>query len=207
MKTRYLIPAFVLMFSLHSCATWRNTLSPHGDINTMVSNCITDFCRTSKLFRKYNIFDLHIREEENIYIVSLGYATNLVYPGFRDTLGAKNNWFPTQYTIRDGKLFYWNDPEQPITKRMIDILLQYNAIDLEWRDREYNIPLNISDGESGYSLYIPPTVIDDGANGVVYYICKNDFTYYKKTGFDRFFRCLFFTIFRHYKRPKMKCCN
>lgn len=177
---------------------WKKTLSASGDIDVAINNSITDFINTSKLFRVDSVFAVNIIKNEDIYIVGIGGDVNKIYPYIRDTIGAKNDLFPTKYLIRKGKLFYWNDPEQKITQEIIDVLSKYDAIDLDWRDREYNIPLNISDGDPKV-IYIPPMVIDDAQKGVVYYICNSDFTICKKTGFD--------TIYHHYKQPKLKCNN
>lgn len=182
-----------------SCSTWKKTLSTNGNIDVAINNSIIDFINTSKLFKTDSIFVINITDQEDLYIIGIGGAVNKVYPYIRDTIGAKSDLFPTKYMVIEEKLFYWNDPDQGITQEIIDILSQYDAIDLAWRDREYNIPLNISDGEYGENVYIPPMVIDDAQKGLVYYICKNDFTNYKKTGFN--------TILRHYKQPKLRCYN
>lgn len=189
----------IAISTVSSCAVWRKSLSASGDIDVAINNSITDFINTSKLFKADSVFTIAITDKEDRYIIGIGEAVNKIYPYIRDTIGAKNNLFPTKYIIREGKLFYWNDPEQEITQELIDVLSQYDAIDLDWRDREYNKPLNISDGEHGENIYIPPTVIDDAQKGLIYHICKNNFTIYKKTGFD--------TILRHYKQPKLRCYN
>lgn len=182
---------------MSGCAVWKKTLSASGDVDVAINNSITDFFNTSKLFKADSVFAIDIIENEDIYVIGIGGAVNKIYPYIRDTIGAKNDLFPTKYLIRKGKLFYWNDPGEKITQEVIDVLSKYDAIDLDWRDREYNIPLNITDGEYGENVYIPPMVIDDAQKGIVYYICKSDFTIYKKTGFN--------TIYRHYKQPKLKC--
>lgn len=199
MKTRRYVFLMIAVFIVSSCAVWKKTLSASGDIDVAINNSITDFINTSKLFKVDSVFAIVITDMEDRYIVGIGGAVNKIYPYIRDTIGAKNNLFPTKYFIREGKLFYWNDPKQEITQEVIDVLSKYNAIDLAWRDREYNIPLNITDGEYGENIYIPPMVIDDAQKGIVYYICKSDFTIYKKTGFN--------TILRHYKQPKFRCYN
>lgn len=199
MKTRHYVFSMITVFIMSGCAVWKKTLSASGDIDVAINNSITDFINTSKLFKADSVFAIDIIENEDIYVIGIGGEVNKIYPYIRDTIGAKNDLFPTKYLIRKGKLFYWNDPEQKITQEIIDVLSKYNAIDLDWRDREYNIPLNITDGEYGENVYIPPMVIDDAQKGIVYYICKNNFTIYKKTGFN--------TIYHHYKQPKLKCYN
>lgn len=197
MKTRHYVFSMIIVFIMSGCAAWKKTLSASGDIDIAINNSITDFINTSKLFKVDSVFAIDIIENEDIYVIGIGEAVNKIYPYIRDTIGAKNDLFPTKYLIRKGKLFYWNDPKQKITQEIIDVLSKYNAIDLDWRDREYNIPLNITDGEYGENVYIPPMVIDDAQKGIVYYICKNNFTIYKKTGFN--------TIYHHYKQPKLEC--
>lgn len=197
MKTRHYVFSIITVFIMSGCAVWKKTLSASGDIDITINNSITDFINTSKLFKVDSVFAIDIIENEDIYVIGIGGAVNKIYPYIRDTIGAKNDLFPTKYLIRKGKLFYWNDPEQKITQEIIDVLSTYNAIDLDWRDREYNIPLNITDGEYGENVYIPPMVIDDAQKGIVYYICKNNFAIYKKTGFN--------TIYYHYKQPKLEC--
>ena len=186
------------MLAVSGCAVWKKSLSANGDIYVAINNCIIDFINTSNLFKADSIFAIDIIENEDIYVIGIGGAVNKIYPHIRDTIGAKNDLFPNKYIIREGKLFYWNDPKQEITQEIIDVLSRYDAIDLDWRNREYNIPLNIPDGDPRI-IYIPPMVIDDAQKGIVYYICKNDFTIYKKTGFN--------TIYRHYKQPELKCNN
>lgn len=197
MKIRYYI-LLITMLAVSGCAVWKKSLSANGDIYVAINNCIIDFINTSNLFKADSIFAIDIIENEDIYVIGIGGAVNKIYPHIRDTIGAKNDLFPNKYIIREGKLFYWNDPKQEITQEIIDVLSRYDAIDLDWRNREYNIPLNIPDGDPRI-IYIPPMVIDDAQKGIVYYICKNNFTIYKKTGFN--------TIYHHYKQPKLKCNN
>lgn len=198
MKIRCYIYLLIIVPAVFSCAVWKKSLSANGDIYVAINNCIIDFINTSKLFKADSIFAIDIIENEDIYVIGIGGAVNKIYPHIRDTIGAKNDLFPTKYIIREKKLFYWNDPKQEITQEIIDVLSRYDAIDLDWRDREYNIPLKISDGDPKV-IYIPPMGIDDAQKGIVYYICKSDFTIYKKTGFN--------TIYRHYKQPKLRCYN
>ena len=169
----------ILLYTASSCAVWKKTLSPNGGVNMAVSNVITDFVNTSRLFKADTVFTVSIIDREDHYIIGIGKAGNKVYPYFENVVGSKDDLFPTKYEIREGKLFYWNDPEQPIAQEIIDVLSQFNHIDLDWRDREYNIPLDIKDGDPQMQ-YLAPLAINDGIKSMVYYIHKNDFTNYKK---------------------------
>lgn len=166
------------------------------DSDNAVSNAIIDFVNTSKYFERDSVFEVGVAEREGYYIISIAGAYNKIYPQIRDSIGAKDDIFPTKFQIRDGKLFYWNDPDQAITQEMLDVLTRFNHIDFEWRDREYNIPLNIADGDPRV-YYFPPIAINDGVEGVLYYICISNPLQYKKTGISH--------IRRHYRIPKLIC--
>ena len=196
MKIKRIFFIVILLYTASSCAVWKKTLSPNGDVNMAVSNVITDFVNTSRLFKVDTVFAVSVTDEGDYYDIYISATINKVYPYFDDTIGSKDDLFPTRYAIIEGKLFYWNDPEQVITQEIYDVLSQFNAIDLDWRDREYNIPLNIEDGDPRVN-YRAPWIHDDGQKGAVYYVCKTNFTNYKKTGAN--------TIYRQYQVPKLEC--
>lgn len=114
---------------MSNCAVWEKTLSASGDIDVAINNNITDFINTSKLFRVDSVFAIAITDMEDRYIIGIGRAVNKIYPYIRDTIGAKNDPFPTKYFIREGKLFYCNDPKQEITQEVIDVLSKYKSLE------------------------------------------------------------------------------
>jgi len=199
MKAYKLMYLLAILILLGSCATWKGTLVSRGNFNDAVNNAITDFLHTTKLSKKDTMFCVYFPEYENviynrennevvylpknedIFIISVGGADNKIYPREENKVGTYDEIFPTRYTIRDGKLFYWSDTTQVITQEIISVLEKYNHIDFDWR-KEYDFP---------------PLVINDGAEGIVYYFCKNDLTNYKKKKADN--------IRRHYRTPKLKC--
>ncbi|MDR0232702.1 MAG: hypothetical protein LBI82_11375 [Dysgonamonadaceae bacterium] len=185
MKKYKLLFLFAILLLCENCAAaskWKETLVSKGDVNDAINNAITDFLHTSNLSKKDTIFSIVITDtNEGIIIIGIGGAVNKVYPRSENEIGTYDEIFPTQYVIRDNKLFYWNDAKQAITQDIISILEKYNHIDFHWSE-EY---------------VIPPLVIDDGKESVVYYFCKNDYKNYKKTGGN--------TIHRHYKPPKLNC--
>lgn len=196
MKTFKILFFAIILLTNTGCAVWKNNLSPAGSLDVAINNVITDFVYTSKLFKADPVFDVVIIDNIDYYVISICGAVNKIYPQIHDTIGARNNLFPTKFFVKGGKLFYWNDPEQAITQNVLDILSEFNHIDFDWRDREYNIPLNVPDGDPRV-IYLPPVSIDDGKLGVAYYMCKNNFTNYKKTGVN--------TIKKHYRVPRLKC--
>ena len=197
--------AYKLLFLLaihilfESCATWKGFLVSEGNFNDAVNNVITDFLHTTKLSKTDTIFSVSFSEYENIIydhesnkvifipknediiILSISGAGDKIYPSEKNKIGTYDEIFPTQYTIRDEKLFYWSDTTQVITQEIISVLERYNHIDFDWR-KEYDIP---------------PLGINDGGEAIVYYFCKNNLTSYKKKNADN--------IRRHYRTPKLKC--
>jgi len=184
MKTIIFLFLLTILLSFGNCATskWKDTLISKGNINDAISNVITDFLHTSNLSKKDTIFSITVTDTNpEIIVIGIGGAINKVYPRAENKVGTYDEIFPTQYVIRDNKLFYWNDTTQIITQDIISILEKYNHIDFHW-SKEY---------------IIPPLLIDDGKEGVVYYFCKNDLSNYKKRSGN--------TLTKWNKPPKLKC--
>jgi hypothetical protein len=183
-----------------------NKLVLQGGVNKAVNNVIFNFAKTSKLFKKDSIFHISIEENNSTYIMTIGGAINKVYPQIRHKLGAVDKYkvFPTNYKVLNGKLFYWSVSGAEITQEIFDVLTQFNHIDFDWRDREYNIPLGIADGEYGEQMYIPPLIIDDGKQTLVYYVCKNNFKKHKKVK-GHYLRKKRFWYRSLGKTPKLEC--
>ncbi len=182
MKTYRILLGILLLGAMSSCAAWKNTLSSNGGVNEVVHNVITDFVNTSNLYKADSIFELIISDKGGYYIIGIGGVVNKIYPRTKDLIGTYDELIPNTYAIYDGKLFYWNNPAEIISEEILNVLSQYDQIDINWRDTYYDIP---------------PMIFDDGKQGVVYYVCKSDFTKYKKTRSN--------TINKHYRVPKLRC--
>ena len=161
---------------------WKRSLTSAGSENDAIYNSITDFLFTSKHRKEDKIFNVRIKMvDEDVLKISIAGATNKVFRWKEDIVGSNSNRFPTRYMVKDDKLFYWNDPDTPISDEIIFILKKYDLLDEDWQN-EYDLP---------------PYVIDDGKGGVEYYICKNNYKKYKKKEAN--------TIMKHYAIPTLKC--
>ena len=181
-KTTYRLFFLLTIFvCFENCATWKGVFTSSGNINDAVNNAVTDFLHTSKLSKRDTIFDVYIHEKEDIFIVSVGGADNKIFPSERYRDGIYDEVFPTRYIIRNEKLFYWTDTTQTVTQDIISVLEKYNHIDTLWW------------ATGG----LPPAVINDGYEAIVYFFCKNDLRNYKKKRADN--------IRRHYRTPQLKC--
>jgi hypothetical protein len=157
---------FLLLFFLlfASCSTWRGALVSNGNLDDAINNTIADFLHTTKQRKTDTIFGIKITNINEKIVIGIGKADNKIYPRKENEIGTFDKVFPTRYTIKNGLLFYWSDTTQAITQEIISVLEEYNHIVFNWQD-EYNLP---------------PLVINDEAEGFVYYFCKNNLKNYKK---------------------------
>lgn len=184
MRTPYFIILSCLVCAfLGSCSTWRQTLVSQGTITDAVENAIEDFVRTSKkLLKEDKAFSIHSDTlKGDIVLVSILGAGDRVRLANENTKpGTQDGYFPTDYKVVDGKLFYWYDPEKVITTQLLKVLKEYEHI--YYQKYEYDFP--------EYSF-------DDAKKAAMYYFCMNDLRYYKKHVSSR--------SLPENKLPKMKC--
>lgn len=165
MKNLLIIIALFIM----SCSSWKNRLQEEvGDKNTGIHNVIADFSHKSSLYRKNKVFSISIQEinEEKIVIGILPTEDKFL-PMPEDTIGNKRNYIPTNFFVKEGKLFYWNDSNKSLSEEIVNLLHQFNLID----------SININ----GF-IEIPEgaMIIDERQKGVDYYLCRNNLKNYKK---------------------------
>lgn len=181
---RIIVFLVVVAILLGSCATskWKMGLVSEGNSNDAVNNVIIDFLHTSRLSKKDSVFDIVVTDiNDEILIIGIGSATNKIYPSPEYKDGYQDKFIPSQYAIKEGKLFYWKDTTKIADQEIIAVFKRYNQIDFHWSE------------ESA----IPPFNHDDGKEAVIYFICKNNYRNYKKTRVN--------TISKHYKTPTPAC--
>lgn len=170
----------MLLFT--NCSTWKQSMISKGNANDAINNAITDFIHTSKLYKQDTVFNLKITNKDSELIVGIMGKINKLFIKSNNKIGTNSDpTFPTNFVIKNGKLFLWYDPNKTISRELRSVLIQYNHLDSVWM-KEYDIP---------------PYVVDDGKKGVLYYFCKTNLSIYKKTASN--------TIRRHYKIPKLDC--
>lgn len=175
----------LIIFLIESCVTpkWKINQVSSGDMHNVIDNILTDFIHTSHLVKKDSIYNLLITDfDSETLIIGVSIPSDIVHPSYKNKVGTYDPVFPTQYVIKGDKLFYWSDSTQVITQEILDVLQRYNHIDYSWSELPYEV-LNI--------------VNDDGIEGVLYFICKNNYINYEKTGISN--------ISKRYKTPVLKC--
>lgn len=183
MSKNIIIPISILLMLLFTnCSMWKQSMITEGDINDAINNAITDFSHTSKLYKQDTVFDIEITSVDNMLVIGIIGTTNKLFVKSNNKIGTNSDpTFPTNFVIKNSRLFLWYDPNKTISQELRSVLIKYNHLDSVWM-KEYDIP---------------PYVIDDGKQGVIYYFCKKNLSIYKKTGSN--------TIKRHYKTPKLDC--
>lgn len=161
--------------------------------DVVIETAIEDFlrCKSSK---DHNVFSILINfhSEHSPYKIEDDIVTLSILPKettdpqyyitLVDTLGSTR--LPTRHVIKDGKLFYWHDPDYGLTKETIEAFLEFNLAErLEISDLSFLL------GQEVYG--------DERTKAAQYYFCKNDLTNYK--------RVITNIAIGWYKPPRLKC--
>lgn len=91
--------------------------------NSMVEIAIADYlkCRQSKPFDTFILWIDEISEyapykiNDEMTVIDISPAFHKVYLTSVDTMGSIR--VPTRHLIKDGKLFYWHDPDMALPKK------------------------------------------------------------------------------------------
>ena len=173
------------MVLLTGCNSWKSTLVADGDENDAIMNAITDFIHTCNLRNKDTIFVINKWIDNDTFLVIgiSGTDENKLYPQKKqDTIGGYPYRLPSRYVVIDGKLFYWEDKSIKVSKEIVNVLSEFNAID----------SLNYD------SLVIfNPYVIIESKKAAHYHFCKNNIKEYKKN-ISKY-------AVEWYDPPKLKC--
>jgi len=181
-KNIIIFTSILLLILFTNCSTWKQSMISVGDTNDAINNAITDFIHTSRLYKQDTVFDLKITNVNDMLVIGIMGKTNKLFVKSNNKIGTNSDpTFPTNFVIKNGRLFLWYDHNKTISQELKNVLIQYNHLDSVWM-KEYDIP---------------PYVVDDGKKGVIYYFCKKNLSIYKKTGSN--------TIRKHYKIPKLDC--
>lgn len=115
----------VSVFLIEDCAVnkWRDTLTQTGSTNDAINNAVKDFANTSKLCKKDSVFEVSLDSiSDDIFRIVISVNDCDIYPTSKDTVGAYDPLFPTNYVVINEKLFYWNAPARTISQEILDII-------------------------------------------------------------------------------------
>lgn len=194
-------PYLILLIStlILSCSSYRNNLIENGNGNQAIKNAIIDFSNTSKLYKKHKVFEVELVDTlyrkvleridernsrwingepyEGIFAINISAITNEFTYLLSDSLGNRKDYLPSRHMEQDGKIFIWKDKNHELNENTIKVLKKYNIV------REDQLS--------------PILVIDETQKAVDYYICRFDFTKYKKVTTS--------AAIGYYDAPNVKC--
>jgi hypothetical protein len=187
----------VVMLSIAGCTLPRNVSNPKGGKEAVIQNSINDFTKTrffkngiafsvsfykdfkgSKLFKQAEGTYKWTPDKSypDIFAVSiLNHSTKFFYNP-ADTGKIKTN-VPQCILWKDGKLFYWWDEEKPLVESTINSFRALGLIEENPNLLEFGT--------------------DDSQKAVDYFICKNDYSKYR--------RKITKLAIGYYKPPKLRC--
>ena len=193
--TKRIFTYLTVLILIISCSTYRDSLILYGNKNQAIRNTIIDFRNSSRIYKKHKVFEVEFidtlyRKElekidernyrwingkpyENIFAINISAMTNKLVYSISDSL----KYLPNRYIEQDGKLFFWKDDNYELDKETIEIFKKYEVV-----------------REGGLS---PEFVIDETKKAVDYFICRSDFTKYKKVTTS--------TAIGYFDAPKVNC--
>lgn len=195
-STAPLILVVVLLLLIHSCSSSK-TVYQTGGIKEAITNSINDFSST-QLYKRGEVFEVSytedyylfsLKEDENgtyawlpdknypeIYGISI-LNNNTKFSYIASDIGKVSNNVPSVVLKKGDKLFYWWDDNIPLTKRVVDILLEFNLINVTQEYLDYRI--------------------NDSQKSMQYYVCKSNIAKYK--------RVLTNKAIGYYSPPNLNC--
>jgi len=183
MRNIYKLLIFLLFFT--GCSIYRNgEKAIKGDNNDAVIIAINDFVDQCKESKKSNLFSIYLIDiDEEIVGIIFAKSDYPYLPTSATKIGTNDDKsFPTRYIRKEGKIFFWHDPQSFITQEIVDLLNEHNLID----------SINVN----GF-VGIPESIIDETEKGIHYYFCKKNLLNYK--------RIIAKNAMGWYDPPKLKC--
>ncbi|MEG0926851.1 hypothetical protein [Chryseobacterium sp.] len=144
----------------YSCSGWKKELVEKESDEIAFKNAIVDFCNTSSLVKKDNVFSISFKEYSSkaIGISIMGNVNNIyIYQN------SPQSRIPDQYIEYNNKLFCWYDDKKNKNPNIIKKLSEYKVID----------SVKVLTEDMGY-------IRDDAKKGVNYYFCKDNLLIFKK---------------------------
>ncbi len=171
----------ILFLIFQSCKFHQPIISKNIDQNSFIEYAITDFVKTDTLFCNDSVFSVSLDNVNNkLLVVSILVRRHKFYPGPYNKIGTSYGNLPTDYLVKEDKLFHWYDSTKCLTKDLVKVLNKYNRID----------SLNVN---SLVSLIM----VTGGEKSTDYYFCKCNKYKFKKN--------ISSVAVGWYKPPRLRC--
>lgn len=126
---KFLICTCICM-SIMSCKT-SSTISTQDPRETAIQMVIDDCLKKCVLWRT-NKARLYIQQKGDVLRISVTpyneCPNKFLYDWLQRDLNKITKVSPTRYVVKNGKLFYWNDPDVPLSEDVIKMLIKYKLV-------------------------------------------------------------------------------
>jgi hypothetical protein len=160
-KTCKIILFFLLIFCIQ-CKTIEVQYKK-GNINEAIMNSIKDFKYNHKsLIKSENVYYIGNKSYNDYYRITISNteSKHLYNPNIKPN----ENKFPSNFYEENNILFIWYDENKEIDEKTIQTYLRYGLL---------------VDNQNETIVFLDD-IIDDSLKGVIYYICKDDLSNFKK---------------------------
>lgn len=165
------------------CTSFKSNFIKDGGHNEAIKNAIIDFSHTCKLHKEDSIFLVSVHEIDiDLLAIRIG-KNNIKLLLTADAEPGNITNLPSRYVINNGKFFFWEDNDYPLTENILALYRKYNLLQ----------------NDEGGAIIFPDFLTDDTQKAAHYYFCKNDLTKYKKIITSK--------GIGFYSIPKVKCAN
>ncbi len=153
--------SFFIIISIR-CKTTEG-LYEKGNLNEAILNSINNFTNKHKLLLKKNntFFVGHSVYKDYYRILIIRLDSKYLY---NPSIKPSENKLPQNFYEENSNLFIWYDEDKQIDEKTIETYSKYNLLIDNQNETIFFLDVNM----------------DDSVKGVVYYICVNDLTNYKK---------------------------
>lgn len=198
---RYITDMKKIILGLFATALFCSAFTPPAEQKTAVNDtaveiAIMDYLKY-KSNKPFSTFDVEIdviseyapyKINEQVTVIDISPGFRKIYVTSVDTIGSTR--IPTRHIIKNGKLFYWHDPNYGLTEEMVKVLFQFNIADsIDLAD----LFATQDERTDNYIHYQD----DKKAKVATYYFCKKNLNNYK--------RVITNIATGWYKPPKLKC--
>lgn len=137
----------------------------HNNEDRLISKMIKNYSKT-EFFNNHDVYEINkFNLYEDIEVYSF-MRVQFYTPELCDTVGGVSNMLPTNYKKFKGKVFFWEEGDSIITKKLLKVLRQNVKLDSAFYRRDLGIELSYED--------YPKIEQDDSKASLAYFVCKKN---------------------------------
>jgi hypothetical protein len=157
----------IYFLSVANCNSSKNIQkNKTANVDEAINFAISDFSKIKKLYKHDSTFWIilyTIPKNPDIVVVDIA-RNNAKLLLTKDVKVGIKGTFPSRYLVKNGKLFFWEDKDVPLTSEALAVFKQYDLLQHDDNGRRKTASFTI----------------DESKKGAHYYFCKNNFSVYKR---------------------------